>query len=85
MRKAALNIFSEKFARGGQIPDKYTCDGKNVNPPLDIENLPPNAKSLVVMLEDKNIEGIGAMLWLQYNIPVKNWINEDEKARNKYK
>lgn len=79
MKKVALNIYSEKFGQGGLIPAKYTCDGKNINPPLEIENLPPQTKSLVVVLEDKTWEGNEAVKWLAYNIPAKSWIDEDER------
>lgn len=79
MNKATLTVTSEKFGRGGLIPAKYTCDGININPPLDIENIPDKAKSLVVMLEGRSGDGKDSVLWLQYNIPVKNWISEDEK------
>lgn len=79
MNRATLYIFSEKFVNGGLIPAKYTCDAENINPPLDIENLPKETKSLVVMLEEISKEETHSLLWLQYNIPAKNWINEDEK------
>ncbi|MEB2777427.1 YbhB/YbcL family Raf kinase inhibitor-like protein [Algoriphagus sp. D3-2-R+10] len=79
MSRATLVISSEKFARGGLIPARYTCHGMNINPPLDIENLPIKAKSLVVMLKDRSVDDKDSMLWLLYNIPVKNRINEDEK------
>lgn len=80
MNKATLTITSEKFGRGGMIPAKYTCDGININPPLDIENIPAKAKSLVVMLEGRSGDNKDSVLWIQYNIPAKNWINEDEKS-----
>jgi phosphatidylethanolamine-binding protein (PEBP) family uncharacterized protein len=30
----ALVLSSPAFANGQKIPTKYTCDGKNVSPPL---------------------------------------------------
>ena len=32
-----LKITSPAFEEGEQIPAKYTCDGDNINPPLEIE------------------------------------------------
>jgi len=41
-----LKLSSPAFQNGGEIPKKYSCDGANVNPPLTIENVPSNTKSL---------------------------------------
>ena len=35
-----LNIFSPVFTHNADIPVKYTCDGENINPPLNIGNIP---------------------------------------------
>jgi Raf kinase inhibitor-like YbhB/YbcL family protein len=45
-------ISSPAFENGGEIPKKYTCDGANVNPPLKIENVPSNTKSLALVFDD---------------------------------
>lgn len=79
MKIANLNVFSEEFPNGGQIPEKYSRQGQNVNPPLEIENLPLNTKSLVVIFENITNEEEEVTNWVQYNITAKNWINEDEK------
>lgn|SRR5690554_4052251 len=79
MKIAKININGEKFGNGGLIPTKYTCGGKDVNPPLRIKNLPAKAKSLVVIFEDSLLYGLEAVHWLMFNIPAKNRINEDEK------
>lgn len=47
-----LSITSQAFAEGGAIPQRYTCDGVDVNPPLTITNVPPQAKSLVLIVDD---------------------------------
>ena len=40
------------FSDGERIPLKYTCDGKDVNPPLEFIDVPENAKSLVLLVDD---------------------------------
>lgn len=78
MKIATLNISSEKFTNGSMIPAKYTLNGNNINPPLEIENLPFNTESLVVMLVQKPVQKDEILLWLKFNIHVKNVIEENE-------
>lgn len=40
------------FKDGNMIPIEYTGYGKNISPEFKIKNLSPNAKSLVIILED---------------------------------
>ncbi len=49
---STLTIASPAFKHNGSIPEKYTCDGADVNPPLLIEGVPPGAKSLALIVDD---------------------------------
>jgi hypothetical protein len=40
------------FENNSRIPRKYTCDGENINPPLFFADVPQNAKSLVLIVDD---------------------------------
>jgi hypothetical protein len=40
-----LTITSPAFENNKSIPSKYTCDGDNVNPTLNIEGTPERTKS----------------------------------------
>jgi len=40
-----MAITSPAFANGGAIPQKYTCNGASVNPPLEFVNVPQTAHS----------------------------------------
>ncbi|CAD5265470.1 MULTISPECIES: YbhB/YbcL family Raf kinase inhibitor-like protein [unclassified Imperialibacter] len=64
----ALNVTSAAFGNGGIISGKYTCDGKNVNPPLDVSEIPLEAKSLVLIVEDPDALGKTWLHWLVWNI-----------------
>jgi Raf kinase inhibitor-like YbhB/YbcL family protein len=62
------------FENGKIIPSLYTCEGKNINPPLKIQGVPPNAKSLVLLLDDpdvpKSLRADGMYdHWVLFNIP----------------
>lgn len=47
-----VKILSPVFLNNQPIPSKYTCDGENVNPPLSFLEVPENAKSLVLIVDD---------------------------------
>jgi len=73
----SLKLTSSVFEEGGAIPLKYTCDGGRtpggVNPPLEIEGVPENAKSLVLIMDDPDAvkpAGIVWDHWIVWNIPV---------------
>lgn len=82
----AMKITSAAFKEGGVIPMVYTCEGKDVNPPLEFEGVPKDAKSLVLIVDDhdvpKNIRADGVYdHWIVFNIPAntKKW-GENEAA-----
>lgn len=68
---------SSIFPPNGQIPSKYTCDGDNISPPLKIENVPTNARSLVLIMDDPDIPSFAKEKfnievwdhWVVFNIP----------------
>ncbi|GAB3652112.1 YbhB/YbcL family Raf kinase inhibitor-like protein [Echinicola sediminis] len=76
MRKNTLIISSTKIGPDKFIPADYTYDGKNVNPPLQIKNIPTKAKSLVVIMKDIEMEE--SIHWLAYNIPATGLVRENE-------
>ncbi len=73
-----LKFTSRAFPHEGLIPIKYTCDGRNINPPLDIENIPEEAKCLVLIVDDPDAPGKTWVHWMVWNIPVTHHIKENE-------
>ena len=49
---AKMKITSSAFQEGGNIPSKFTCDGSDTSPPLQITGVPSEAKSLVLITDD---------------------------------
>ncbi|MFZ6014978.1 MAG: YbhB/YbcL family Raf kinase inhibitor-like protein [Patescibacteria group bacterium] len=69
-----MQISSSAFGNNGLIPAQYTCDGQNINPPLGFSDIPSNAKSLVLLMDDpdvpKSVREDGMWdHWVVYNIP----------------
>jgi Raf kinase inhibitor-like YbhB/YbcL family protein len=50
-----MKITSPAFQEGSHIPSVYTCEGKNVHPPLQFQNVPGNAISLVLIMDDPDV------------------------------
>jgi Raf kinase inhibitor-like YbhB/YbcL family protein len=65
---SALKISSPVFANNGDIPAKYTCAGKDVNPPLLIEEVPAKAKSLALIVDDPDAPRGTWVHWVLWNI-----------------
>ena len=77
----AIDVKSSAFKNGEIIPSKYTCDGKNVSIPLNIENFPKETKSFAVIMDDPDAP-IGTFIhWVIYNIP-SNFTNLPENIPN---
>jgi Raf kinase inhibitor-like YbhB/YbcL family protein len=47
-----MKLISSNFENNQKIPVKFTGDGKNINPNLEILNAPEDAKSFVLIVED---------------------------------
>jgi Raf kinase inhibitor-like YbhB/YbcL family protein len=75
---SALVLKSPAFEHNKKIPQKYTCDGDGINPPLTIEGIPEGTKSLALIFEDPDaVEGMFDH-WVVWNIPPStNKIAED--------
>ncbi len=50
-----MKIFSPDFKEKDLIPSKYTCDGENINPSLELSDIPNGTKSLVLIMDDPDI------------------------------
>jgi Raf kinase inhibitor-like YbhB/YbcL family protein len=63
-----MRINSTAFADGGTIPDQYSKEGGNQRPPLRFEDVPNNAQSLAVVVDDPDAPQGTFTHWLAYNI-----------------
>ena len=79
-----LSLHSIAFSHGGHIPPLYTCEGKDINPPIEISGIPGDAKSLALIMEDPDAPNGTFYHWLMWNIPPQNVINENNFKNNNY-
>lgn len=67
-KKTGFKISSPAFENNGMIPSTYTCDGTNINPPLKIEHVPREAKSLALVFDDTDAPRGSYVHWILWNI-----------------
>ena len=78
-----MRIESPAFKGNKLIPLKYTCDGEDVNPPLLISDVPENAKSLVLIVDDPDAPRGNWVHWTVWNIsPGVKEITENSCPQN---
>lgn len=46
------------FRESERIPERFTCEGDNINPSLSIDGVPDGARSLVLIMDDPTIHYI---------------------------
>lgn len=68
---ASMTITAPAFQEGGVIPDRFSRNGQNVNPKLQIKGAPENAKSLVLIVDDPDAPSGLFTHWLVWNISPK--------------
>ncbi len=72
-----LKVTSPAFEDNQFIPEKYTCTGEGINPPLSIEGIPEGTKSLTLILDDPDAPAGTFDHWVVWNIsPAQNKIAE---------
>ena len=69
-----MKLTSSAFEDHGSIPRKYTCEGADVSPPLTIEGVPANARSLALIVDDPDAPDPAApkttwVHWVLYDLP----------------
>ncbi len=58
------------FRNNGDFPSRFTCDGANVSPPLIVEDVRRDAKSLVLIVDDPDAtSGSTFTHWIIWNFP----------------
>jgi hypothetical protein len=74
-----FTLKSTAFKDGGTIPAKYTCDGDDVSPFLEIKNPPEGTFTFALIVDDPDAtSGVPFDHWLLWNVPANTqYISED--------
>ena len=66
-----FSITSPSFNEGEEIPKKFGYEFENKNPEIDFENVPKDAKSLALIMDDPDAMGAVGKVWVHWLIC--NW------------
>ncbi len=71
-----MKLLSSVFAHNQPIPSQYTCEGDDISPPLSWQDVPAEAKSLVLIVDDPDAPDPAApqltwVHWVLYNLDPK--------------
>ena len=69
MERMTIRLQSPAFVNGGTIPKLYTCDGKDLSPPLSWSGVPESARSLALICDDPDAPRGTWTHWLILDIP----------------
>ncbi len=65
----SFELTSPAFSSEGTMPDRYTCEGADVSPPLEWANAPEGTQEFALICEDPDASGGTFVHWLLYGVP----------------
>ena len=86
-KNMGIKVTSSAFEENGMIPVQYTCDGKDLSPPLAWDNIPDGTKSIALICDDPDAPMGTWVHWVLFNLPadtrelIEN-IPSDENLKN---
>lgn len=76
-KEGKMNLTSPEFTQNEMIPKKFTCQGEDISPTLEITGVPERAASLVLINDDPDAPGGTWDHWIVFNIAPTEIIDED--------
>jgi Raf kinase inhibitor-like YbhB/YbcL family protein len=77
-----FELTSSAFAPSGKIPKKYTCDGKDVSPPLAWKGAPQGTALIAVIMEDPDAPAGTWIHWVIYDVPAASGALAENLSRD---
>ena len=75
-----MKLPSPAFGPGEPIPSRFTCDGADVSPALDIADIPEGTACLALVMDDPDAPMGTWDHWVAYDIPLATSVPEGAKA-----
>ena len=72
-----MKIESDVFVNNGKIPVRYTCNGEGIQIPIKIFDVPKDAKSLALIVDDPDAPNGDFVHWVVWNIDPKTLVIEN--------
>ncbi len=64
-----MKLRSEAFSDGGMLPQRFSCEGADISPPLEWGSIPAATKTLALICDDPDAPMGTWVHWVYYNIP----------------
>ncbi len=64
----SLRLSSPSFEHEGMIPERYTCDGEDINPTLQIDGVPQGTQSFALIVDDPDAPKGTWDHWILWNL-----------------
>ncbi len=68
-----MKLSSQDFSHQGKIPSQLTCDGADSSPELHIADVPKEAKSLALIMDDPDAPNGTWDHWVVFNMPASTF------------
>ena len=75
--ETSMRLTSHTFDHQGAIPERYTCDGLDVSPPLTLDGMPVGTATLTVVMDDPDAPVGTWDHWVAYDVAPTDEIPED--------
>jgi Raf kinase inhibitor-like YbhB/YbcL family protein len=72
-----MKIASPDFKHNELIPKQFTCEGEDASPCLVMERIPPQAKSLALIVDDPDAPMGTWVHWVVYDMPLVSRIEQN--------
>jgi hypothetical protein len=78
-----MKLTSTAFSEGGMIPAQYTCNGPDVSPPLNWEDVPEETKSMTLIADDPDAPVSTWVHWVLYKLPTDSRELQEDLPKTK--
>jgi Raf kinase inhibitor-like YbhB/YbcL family protein len=69
MSRSGIRVTSPEFTEGAQLPERYTCYGAGLSPPLRFSGVPRAAAALALIVTDPDAPGGTYTHWVVFDLP----------------